>query len=71
MPAGFRVMCVMQRVLWHFHERPAIDPPADFKLGTVCSRLGVQLTDAHDALADCRATVDLYRALVAASVDAL
>jgi len=70
MPAGFRVMDAMQRVLWHFHERPAIDPPADFKLGTVCQCFGVPLVDAHDALADCRATVELYRRLVGQPVDA-
>ncbi len=63
MPAAFRVMCVMQRLLWHFNEHEADSPPDDFKLGTVCRHFGVGLTDAHDALADCRATVDLCRVL--------
>lgn len=44
--------------------------PEDFKLGTVCRHLGVELTDAHDALADCRATVALCRALNVARQEA-
>jgi len=63
MPAGYRVLDVMQRAMWHFHERPDIAQPIDFKLVNVCRALGVPPFDAHDALADCRATVALYRAL--------
>ena len=36
LPAAFRVLDVLQRVLWHFHERPQLAPPSDFKLGTIC-----------------------------------
>lgn len=63
LPASYRVMCLMQRVLWHFHENPKLTPPADFKLKTVCDYFGVELSNAHDALADVRATVALRRAL--------
>lgn len=66
MPAAYRVLCVMQRAIWFCHERPATGFPLDFKLGTVCRHWGVPLADAHDALADCRATVALYRRLVQA-----
>lgn len=68
LPAAFRVMCVLQRVLWHFNEHDAVHPPEDFKLGTVCRKFGIDLTDAHDALADCRATVALCRALTQQSL---
>lgn len=63
MPASYRVLCCLQRALWHFHERDDLTPPADFKLATVCKYFAVPLENAHDALADCRATVQLYRAL--------
>jgi len=37
---------------------------ANWKLGTVCEAYGVQLTDAHDALADVRACRELYYRIV-------
>ena len=64
LPASFRVMCLLQRVLWGFHEDPRKKPPADFKLGTVCKYFEIPLEGAHDALADVRATVNLSRVLV-------
>lgn len=65
MPASYRVFCTLQRAMWLFHERKELTPPADFKLGTLCQYFGVPLRpeDAHDALADVRATVALYRAI--------
>lgn len=39
------------------------DAPKDHKLGTVAAWLGVGLTDAHDALADIRATVEVAKVL--------
>lgn len=63
LPTAFRVLDVLQRVRWHFYESPNV-PPADFKLTTVCSYLGIELDGAHDALADVRATVKVYKKLV-------
>lgn len=63
LPAAFTVLDTLQRALWHFHERPECRPE-NFKLATLCKHFGVPLDNAHDALADVRATVGLYRALV-------
>jgi DNA polymerase-3 subunit epsilon len=63
MPASYRVMDTCQRAQWHFFEHPDQRPPPDFKLPTLCEFFGVALENAHDALADVRATVGLYRAL--------
>jgi len=41
-------------------------PPPDHKLGTVCEWLGVELVQAHRALDDVRATVEVARRLAAA-----
>lgn len=40
-----------------------LDAPKDHKLGTVAEWLGIGLTDAHDALADVRATVEVAKVL--------
>ncbi|MBY0587183.1 3'-5' exonuclease [bacterium] len=63
LPAHPRVLCTHQRTLWMFHEDKTLTPPADYQLGTLCEYLGVPLKkhDAHEALADVRATVALYR----------
>lgn len=64
LPAAMRVLCVLQRVAWHFTEHSALQALDDFKLATVCQYFGVPLEGAHDALADVRATVALYRELL-------
>lgn len=69
-PARFQLLCTLQRAQWHFFENPSARQPVDFKLGTLCQHFGVPLVNAHDALGDVRATVGLYRALVAAAYDA-
>lgn len=65
-PGAHRIFCTMQRAMWLFHENPALTPPTDFKLGTLCEYFGVDLKpdEAHDALTDVRATVGLYRAIL-------
>jgi DNA polymerase III epsilon subunit-like protein len=67
LPGTYRVFCTMQRALWLFHEDKSLTPPTDFKLGTLCEFFGITLRaeNAHDALADVRATVQLYRAMMA------
>lgn len=61
LPAHPQVLCVMQRALWWLDETgESID---SLKLGNVCKRFGIEFPDAHDALADCRATVALAREL--------
>jgi DNA polymerase III subunit epsilon len=62
-PGDFRMLCTMQRALWLFHEHPNLRRPLDFKLVTLCRYFGVPLhpDEAHTALADVQATVELYR----------
>lgn len=67
LPAIPRVLCVLQRVAWLLMEHGSFQALPNLKLATVCAHFGVELPDAHDALADCRATVSLYRAIAAAS----
>jgi DNA polymerase III epsilon subunit-like protein len=63
LPASYRVFCTLHRAMWLFHENRSLTPPSDFKLGTLCHYFGIALPahEAHDALADVRATVELYR----------
>lgn len=65
LPAHPRVLCTHQRALWMVHEDKTLTPPDDFQLRTLCQYFGVPLRaeDAHEALADVRATVALYRAM--------
>lgn len=66
LPAAFRTLCTYQKALHHFHDRPHLPKPENFKLEGLCKYFGITLTGAHDALADVRATVEVYRALRAA-----
>lgn len=65
LPASPRVFCTLQRAIWLFHEDKSLTPPPDFSLLTLCRYFGVSLraSEAHEALNDVRATVDLYRAI--------
>lgn len=65
LPASPRVFCTLQRAVWLFHEDKSLTPPPDFKLRTLCHYFGVSLrsNEAHEALNDVRATVELYRAM--------
>lgn len=66
MPASYRVFCTLHRAMWLFQENPSWEPPADFKLGTLCRYFGIPFDprDAHEAAADVRATVELYRRMI-------
>ena len=69
-PAAYSVFCTKQRAFWLFHECKSLTPPTNYKLGTLCEYFGVRLKqeEAHDALNDVRATVQLYRAMLEHSI---
>jgi DNA polymerase III epsilon subunit-like protein len=71
LPASYRVFCTLQRAYWLFHEHPQLPAPDDFRLGTLCEYFGVQLSpaDAHEAMADARAAIAVYRAILRAERD--
>ncbi len=64
--ACFEPLCTLNLARWLTLGAP--NPPANHKLGTLCEWLGIDLPaeEAHDALADVRATVQLARMLTAA-----
>lgn len=37
--------------------------PVDYKLGTLCAYFGIEIVDAHTAIGDCMATLELYKKL--------
>lgn len=65
LPASYRVFCTLQRAYWYFQEQPDLVPPDDFRLATLCEYFGVPLhpNEAHEALADTRAALGVYRAM--------
>lgn len=67
MPSAPRVLCTLQRAEWFFVER-GVPRPGSLRLLELCKVLGIPFDErvAHEALADVRATVELYRRLVAA-----
>lgn len=64
MPVTFRALCTIQRAEWYFVEI-AQQRPASMTLLSLCQHFDVDFSeaDAHEALADARATLALYRAL--------
>ncbi len=64
LPARRQVLCTLQLALWHsaLSGKP---PPASHTLSTLCAHFGIpyHAANAHEALADVAATVQLYRAL--------
>jgi DNA polymerase-3 subunit epsilon/ribonuclease T len=68
LPAYFRVMDTFQRAIFHFYEHSELPAPDDFELGTLCRHFNIPLDGAHDALADVRATLSLYAAILQASM---
>lgn len=61
LPAHPQVLCVLQRAKWYFHELGKCLP--SYKLGAVCEHVGIAISEAHDALSDVRATVELAKRL--------
>ncbi len=70
LPASRRVFCTLQRAFWLFHEETTLTPPDDYRLATLCEYFGVPLgqNEQHDALADARATVAVYRKMAEISL---
>jgi len=55
----------LQLALWTIYQRPHVAPPRDYRLETLCKYFDVTAEgSAHDALADCRLTLGLFRALL-------
>lgn len=65
-PARRQTLCTLQRSMWYFFENSSGAPQSQ-RLEALCEHFGVPFSaaEAHDALGDTRATVGLYRALVA------
>jgi DNA polymerase III epsilon subunit-like protein len=55
--------------VWYCEQRKRTEHhegwPADYKLTTLCAWFGIPITEAHEALADVRLTVQLAKALLA------
>lgn len=68
LPAEYLIRDTLQLALWRFHG--AVEKPASFKLADLCAYFGIELgADAHDALADVRATAQLAARLTNARAD--
>lgn len=50
------------RAIWHFAEL-GLEPPENYRLATLAGAFGISTADAHDALADCRLSMQLARKL--------
>lgn len=62
-PAMMRTLCTEQKARWVFEDNPDLQPPKDYKLGTLIEHLSLPSQPNHTALADTLATVDLAREL--------
>ena len=60
-PAHPAPLCTYQLCLWFFHDRP--EQPEDLKLPTLAQWFGFKY-DAHDALADVRASMIVARTIL-------
>lgn len=66
LPASYQILDTLQRALWYFHEHPSQAKPASYQLGDLADYFGIETPEAHDALADCRTTIKLFKALTGA-----
>lgn len=62
LPADWHVLDTMQGAAWHCQRNGRW--PQSLRLDSVCRHLGVPVADSHDALGDCRMTVQLARKLL-------
>lgn len=63
LPAAFLVLDTLRLAQWAEHVGAFPRPPENLRLETLCKLLGIELEDAHDAMADTRATLELARCL--------
>ena len=64
LPASFQTLDILQRALFYFTEH-RLEMPENFQLGTLMQHFGLEFDgEAHDALADVKATVAVYRAMI-------
>ncbi len=63
-PCSYHVRDLLQRAMFYFDEHPDLSKPKDLKLSTLCEYFGISADGAHEALTDCRMTVNLHRRLV-------
>ncbi len=61
LPASYQVLDVLQRAKWHFLELGVTLP--SLKLSAVAEHFGIKVEQAHDALADVRTTIAVYKAI--------
>jgi len=54
----------IQLALWEFGIKRPGSVPENYQLGTLCSKLGIRLENAHDALSDIRANSQLAKAVL-------
>lgn len=64
LPMSFQTLDTLQAAVWYFVKNSE-NPPENLKLGTLCKHFGIELTNAHEALADVRGSIALARKLVA------
>jgi DNA polymerase-3 subunit epsilon len=63
-PIDYLCLDTLQLALWFEHAYPTRTSPDDFKLTTLCEYYGLDLSDAHDALADATASAYLAHTLL-------
>lgn len=61
-PIEYGGLCVLQRTKWFVVESGGVlGSPESYKLPDVCKWLDIEHRDAHDAIGDCEAALDVYR----------
>jgi hypothetical protein len=62
LPATFLAWDTLQRAAWYFFEHPG-DRPENLQLPTLATYFGVPVGESHDALADARTALAVYKAI--------
>lgn len=63
LPADWKTLDVFQLAIWYFHLNPE-GKPESLKLSSLCQHFGISLENAHDALADVKATIAVTEKLL-------